>query len=288
MPSTYAHYIFGQKIYRNLTGNLKNIVGEHPQLYNIGLHGPDIFFYYKPLRNNPVNSLGFKMHNQPASDFFAKAAYILRDLRSDHALRNAGLAYILGFICHFALDSTCHGYIENKIRKTGITHTEIEAEFDRYLMIRDHLNPSTHHLADHIHPTRKNAQVIQSFFGQFSQHQIRKALSSMVWYSDLLAAPGAFKRQILYMVLKLSGNPLEICHRIMTREARPECQDSCLRLEKLMGKASVCCLSLIDSYIDFLYDDIPLDKYFVRTFGPEMNWQSIPVYSYQEELNYEI
>lgn len=40
--------------------------------------------------------------------------------------------------------------------------------------------------------------------------------------------------------------------------------------------------------MDFIYDLTPLDKYFARTFGPEMNWQSIPAYSYQEERNYEI
>lgn len=49
MPSTYAHYRMGQQVRTMLDGNEKKIVEKYPQLYLIGLHGPDILFYYKPL-----------------------------------------------------------------------------------------------------------------------------------------------------------------------------------------------------------------------------------------------
>ena len=38
--------------------------------YMAGLHGPDILFYYKPLRANAVNQIGFGMHARPAAEFF--------------------------------------------------------------------------------------------------------------------------------------------------------------------------------------------------------------------------
>ena len=49
MPSTYAHYRLGQKVLDNLTGGIKSTILNHKELYDIGLHGPDILFYYKPL-----------------------------------------------------------------------------------------------------------------------------------------------------------------------------------------------------------------------------------------------
>lgn len=49
----------------------------------------------------------------------------------------AHFAYIYGFLCHFALDRECHGYISAKIRQSGIRHAEIEVEFDRYLLVHD-------------------------------------------------------------------------------------------------------------------------------------------------------
>ena len=33
--------------------------------------------------------------------------------------KNAALAYALGFVCHFALDSTCHPYVERYTRESG-------------------------------------------------------------------------------------------------------------------------------------------------------------------------
>ena len=32
---------------------------KHKQLYDIGLHGPDILFYYHPLVANPLNEIGY-------------------------------------------------------------------------------------------------------------------------------------------------------------------------------------------------------------------------------------
>lgn len=80
MPSTYAHYRMGQEVYRNLTGKPKQIIEKYKELYDIGLHGPDILFYYKPLFANPVNQVGYAMHDRPGIEFFQ--AGILGDAES--------------------------------------------------------------------------------------------------------------------------------------------------------------------------------------------------------------
>ena len=41
MPSTYAHYIFGQQIRGRLSGYERKVIDKYPELFNIGLHGPD-------------------------------------------------------------------------------------------------------------------------------------------------------------------------------------------------------------------------------------------------------
>lgn len=133
MPSTYAHYKFGKQVLEQYPAPLADAVRAHRQLYNIGLHGPDILFYYKALTNNPVNAVGFGMHGKPAREFFAPA----KEAYAAAEDKGSALAYLLGFVCHFALDSACHGYIENKIAVSGVTHTEIESEFDRSLLLQD-------------------------------------------------------------------------------------------------------------------------------------------------------
>ena len=67
MPSTYAHYKFGKTVLEQYPAPLAKIVREHRQLYNIGLHGPDILFYYRALTNNPVNAVGFGMPRASSS-----------------------------------------------------------------------------------------------------------------------------------------------------------------------------------------------------------------------------
>ena len=62
MPSTYAHYIFGQQIRGRLSGYERKVIDKYPELFNIGLHGPDILFYYRPLGKNKFMQQRFYIH----------------------------------------------------------------------------------------------------------------------------------------------------------------------------------------------------------------------------------
>ena len=172
MPSTYAHYRMGQEVIKQVSVPAHDIIMKHKQLYDIGLHGPDILFYYHPLVTNPVN-----------------AAEII-ETASD---KEAALAYIYGFICHFALDSTCHGYIDEKIVQSGVSHTEIEVEFDRSLMIEDGKDPVRQDLTKHIVPSMENASVIAQFFQGAEPKRVKKALKGMIQNNHLLLAPSRLK-----------------------------------------------------------------------------------------------
>lgn len=96
MPSTYAHYRMGQEVIKQVSSPARDIIMKHKQLYDIGLHGPDVLFYYHPLVTNPVNAIGYGLHERSGKYFFGKAAEII-ETASD---KEAALAYIYGFICH--------------------------------------------------------------------------------------------------------------------------------------------------------------------------------------------
>ena len=107
MPSTYAHRRFGADVLALLPDGLRQTLEQHRELYDMGLHGPDLMFYYKALQTNPVNRLGNAMHEEKGEVFFTRARAVV-----EHAAdKDAALAYALGFVCHFALDSTCHPYV---------------------------------------------------------------------------------------------------------------------------------------------------------------------------------
>lgn len=137
MPSTYAHRRFGADVLALLPDGLRATLEQHRELYDIGLHGPDLMFYYKALQSNPVNRLGNAMHEQKGEVFFTRARTVVENAPD----KDAALAYALGFVCHFALDSTCHPYVEAYVRESGVGHCEIETEFDNALMREDGLDP---------------------------------------------------------------------------------------------------------------------------------------------------
>ena len=55
MPTTYAHFRFGNDLLKVLPDETKKTINKNIELYNIGLHGPDILFYNKPYKKNKIN-----------------------------------------------------------------------------------------------------------------------------------------------------------------------------------------------------------------------------------------
>ena len=121
-------------------------------------------------------------------------------------MRDQRLAYLCGLLCHFALDSSCHGYVEQKIQVSGITHTEIEVEFNRCLLVRDGKDPLRQCLTEHIIPTPEHARVIAAFFPTVTEKHVEPSLRPMIRYNRLLIAPRPVKRQIICTLLRLTEN----------------------------------------------------------------------------------
>lgn len=251
---------------QRLDADLHTVAEGHRELYDIGLHGPDILFYYDALHRNPVSRVGFTMHDFPGRDFFGPA----RDALSGIEDRDAGEAYLMGFVCHFALDSTCHPYIQEVIDGTGIAHTKIEGEFDRMLLVEDGKDPVRQSLVAHIQPSDTNAEIISTFFPTVTSEQIRKALEDMIHYNGLLICPGRLKRWMVVRALKKSGNYDDMIGLVLNRDRDPACDQSNRRLTELYNESADLSVDLIRSLHEYLSGGTDaLPARFDRTFGVE-------------------
>ena len=93
MPAVYAHRRFGEKVLAACQNDVaRTAIESYLDLYNIGLQGPDILFYYDPLRKNPYKAAGDAMHNAPAAPFFEAGAVHVNGRPEGQAL----LSYLLG------------------------------------------------------------------------------------------------------------------------------------------------------------------------------------------------
>ena len=271
MPTTYAHYKFGKEVISALPKRIQSAIENHRELFDIGLHGPDILFYYNALKKDPVNRQGSELHEKYADEFFDHAAEVIENAEDPAAAR----AYVYGFICHFALDSECHPYVEKMIQVSGISHNEIEMEFDRMLLKDDYINPIRSLNTKHIHPTMENAKVIAPFFEVITAEQIEKSLKSMIFYHKLFIAPTPGRRKVLFGAMKAIGKYEALHGIVMSMEPNPACQEYCMILKRKYAGAVPLAAGLIMQYQKRLFQQEPLPKRFHETFGAGDDWENL-------------
>lgn len=212
MPTTFTHDLFGREVYRMLPQEEREKIRRHGRLYRIGLHGPDILFYFH-LYKNRVNQHGVNMHQEIARPFLERGLRRAHD-EGDEAL----FVYLLGFVCHFLLDSTCHPYIYSI--ESEVSHTLIEKELDRLLMEKDGKDPFVYRPSCCIQPDRKTARTIQKVFPEFSPLTIYRSLCMMKRTTNLMIYRNSWRQRLLVAALKACGQG-KLSEHIMRKEKDP-------------------------------------------------------------------
>lgn len=264
MPTNYTHYAFGSAVRDALPEELQVCVDENRDVFNFGVHGPDLLFYYHPLKANEVSRLGVAMHGQPGSVFFSKAKTILRNTQ-DPSERQARLAYILGFYTHFLLDATCHTFVEAHVLRAGVSHNKIEAEYDAYLLRRAGKQPTAVDRSLLLSPGKKTAESIAPFFGLTSE-VMDEVLTSQKRALHVFYSPSGMKRGIirgLIQLLHIKGNFGDL---FLENEEDPRCQASNVRLDALQEEALTRAKTFLPGFLKFLHDDGQLNDFFDRHF----------------------
>lgn len=262
MPAIYAHDRFGKKVYNKLDGNLKRIVSENYEQYRIGLQGPDIFFFYKPLKSNDVAKYGNHLHSISAYDFFENAVNVLR--KNEYAENE--YAYIMGFICHYILDSECHGYVDEMIKELGVDHLEIEEEFEKMLLKKDGEDPIGYPLKNLIPQDEKTVVSIEPFYDDvIDKDVVRQSLKDMKMVKGALYSKSRFGQWVRNTILKLAGKEEYkwIMHQI---KDNPICEKSNTGLYKRFENSVDIAAEMIKSFDDTLKNGEELNKRFDRNF----------------------
>ena len=283
MPTTYAHWRFGDRVKRTLSADTEAIIDKYRELYDIGVHGPDLFFYYDCLKKENLFSFGSKLHKRSMKSLLEqfRGPY----LKSDN--RQASLAYILGFVSHFTLDSYCHSYIEMKKEKEGPSHNKIESQYDRHLLLIDGKDPNRTRVADTIKASEFNARIIRQFFSQFDQKTVYKIIHDQHFYLTLLKDTSDAKRFVLTTAMttfKLN----DFLDLLTTKIDEPSCENSNMRLDKLFEKAALHFRILAENAIDYLENGAELDPYFENDFAEKDDYMSIPLYDASQEKDYRV
>lgn len=145
MPNLIAHDFFGQDVYKRLS----NIIGtstDERDAFLLGCQGPDPLFYgIADPRTSKHGQLGSTMHRELVNEQLVAFHNGVAELREED--QGIGRAYMMGFLCHFMLDSYAHPLVyamQNAVCSAGVdglderygseVHSVIECELDEYLL----------------------------------------------------------------------------------------------------------------------------------------------------------
>lgn len=261
MPALYAHNQFGNRVLQKLDVKKRAFLLKNLRQFRIGLHGPDYLFFYKPLSPNPISQIGFQIHERPASEFLEYARKVIWE----NGTESPEYAYILGFICHFALDSECHPFVAEEMKRTGIGHVELESEFEKFLMRKNGEDPLSYPVGKTFPTDKDTANCVAKFYEGVEPEEVYKALKSMRKYKSILVAPGKLKRTILDKGMKLVGQYDALQGHLFKVEDNPNCIESNEGLYERFKNAVPIAEYLIQKFDAYLEGGI-LDQRFERDF----------------------
>ena len=260
MPSNYAQYRFGVNMLQRLPGDIRRPVQRYRRLYDIGLHGPDIFYYYISVLRSSAGFLGIKFHEQSGKEFFQR---VCRGVRLEGS--EGALACLYGLLSHYCLDSVLSPVIAEQAERSGVTSLEMETEFDRFLLEKDgKLPPYRQNLTAHLKISSEDAQVVARFYPPATGKNVQEALSAMRLALRLLTAPEGSRRMLLEKGIRAGGR--KTAAMLMTVTPNPRCADKNEALLEAYEKAEQRFTELLPQLMAHMTYNAPLEAPFDKTF----------------------
>lgn len=176
MPAATTHVEFAKDVLRTYPQFKHEITNK--QMFWLGSQGPDMLFFSRAsFLPGSLHKYGSLMHGSKVYDviqFFETYANDDPDLHS----------YIMGYLCHYALDSNAHPLIfavtdytvKRDGGKTGIVHVGLEAQIDVWLLHQRGRTPLDydvfHYLKVSESDQRKLAEMYHEMFQKIYQLNI--------------------------------------------------------------------------------------------------------------------
>ncbi len=165
MPAATTHVEFARDVFNALPAELQNGIRNMP-MYFLGSQGPDFFFFSRFMAlPGTLHGYGNLMHDEKVAETMSfMDAYTegKADLRS----------YFLGFLTHYALDSTAHPLIcafaakEHETLGTheGEAHFREEGEIDVWILKRKGRSPSQYNVFSDLRITKQDAEALADMY----------------------------------------------------------------------------------------------------------------------------
>lgn len=212
---------------------------------------------------NKINQYGVKLHKSDAYTFMLNSI----DVVHKYGIHSAEFSYIMGFICHFTLDSICHPYVNLSMNETGCGHIEIEGDLENLLLSKDGFKPERypmHKLVSTDYATAKSAAVFYKGLSTIASH---KCMRWMRLIKHLFVAPRKPKQKIIDILMRGTFHYKSFKGHMIEPEANKKCRKNTIELEKMLRDSVPVAVSLIKNYRKVLSGSVALSPRFHYDFN---------------------
>lgn len=255
MPAIYAFDRFGAQALATLPERQQRPIQRFRRLYNGGLHGADLFFYFRPMVQSQVRELYHTYNSMTGREFFAQACELLKNNPSEGAA-----ACLYGLLASYCLSVRLSELFS--AQGGSCSRTELEVELDRYLLCLEGKTPAhTQDLSPSLKMTRGECVTLALFFPPATAANVYASYSGMVFWTKRLAAK---KRNLTRSLLKATQGSFR--DQLMEDHANHRC----LHLDSAMAD---CCAQALELYPEmarqltaYREEGIPLGDLFAQPF----------------------
>lgn len=179
MPDIVTHATFAKDVVERIENQtIKHMLNKNQPLYYLGSQGPDVFFFNSKTKG--YTRFGSFMHNNHVDDFLYESIIYLKEHYDDQLY-----SYLIGFLCHQALDSKAHPYVYHV---TGLyqaadqdthhfrgNHMRLERAIDS-IFIQKYWNEQDPHCF-RIDQKILNYKIDKDIFGPYYQYVFKKVFN---------------------------------------------------------------------------------------------------------------
>ena len=261
MPSSYAHHRFGTQVIPLMPADLRGPALRHRALFDMGLQGPDFLFFHSFFKKTDLFRLGSEYHAMTGTAFFTRACAQLRRHPSEGAS-----AYLHGVLAHYCLDSICHPVICEVTKDTELGHSELETEFDRFLLAQDGCKkPREFNLGRHMQLKKEEFATVAAFYPEVSCKDVTECIRSMALAQQLLAVPTAAGYAAVRLVTGFAGR--NTAGKVMTVSPNRKCDHLNQKLLALYEQALANFPAFLEQLSAHMAYGEPLRDHFSADFG---------------------
>ena len=255
MPSSYAHHRFGRELLPALPPDVRQCVQRFRRMYDLGLQGPDFFFYYNPYFKTTIGDLGKVYHLKTGLEFFPAACAA--------ATSEAAKAYLYGLLGHYCLDSTCHPFVNRLVSIGEARHVPLESELERFFLLSDgETAPESYDISKRFRLTRGEYMTVAAFYPPATGGAVSWAVKNMAFSLRFLASPKRKRNVALLQKVK----PSLIEHMIPAQD-NPDLAPYVQELAELYGSALSQYPVLLAQLLAHQKNGQPLGEEFSPNFG---------------------